>query len=883
MTKTQLSILIASLFAAAPAFAQGADPFITQGQVEVGGILTDSDTRDASKFQEYQDLGNGMLSNFGIQGRNSSSWIEAYGENFGRDDLYFSVRGGMYDVFKARAYTNWMPHDFLYNGLTPFVGSGGPTLTATFPKPNPASWENVDLGYQRKDTGGYFEWQRQSPWYVRVEGNQVKTEGTKNGAASNGTSPTYGYVDLALPVQYETNNAAVEFGYAAKDMTFTANYMVSNFGNGYETVAWNNPYFGNNYDRTYLPPENSYQRLSLNGSVRALPWNSTVSARYTWDQTKSDAAVNPTVLNGAGAGGYLNVAPSTSTFNGDEVRQTFTLAWTAKPTAAVDTKVYYNWQEMQNDSTDVVFCASGAASCGGTFENELWDYKKQNFGAEAHWKVNRGNRIGGGWDWLNIEQNRFDFDESTSNLFWFEWKNTSFDTLSARVKYSYLDRSSNFLLGNAGPTANDVAYLFRYVKAFDLADLKQNRVKLTLDWAPSDALGVTAEYIYKDNDYSDTQIGRTSDTRNEIFANLTYGSASSWRVSLFGDYENVKYESFHRYVGASPVCTTATGPNCYSIDAAPTSSSYNWNANVKNDNWILGVGADAPVGDRWLLTGSLLYEQTDGSADMSAQNNYGNPLPLPNYPNIKTTSLNLKAAYKVNRNWTVTGGYAYQKYDYDDIQYNGYTSTVPFNATTSTTTSYLNGWNAFQTYNANIFYLTARFAWDAALPPPPALKVAEAPRATAPVTAPPPPPAPKPATPAPAPVPAPQVQKITLDSKVLFDFDQAVLKPEGKAAIDSQVVGKLAQVQKLEVVLVTGHTDRLGSDAYNQKLSVKRADAVRDYLVGKGVDKAKIETLGLGEKQPVVQCEQKNRKELIACLAPNRRVEVQVKGEATRR
>ena len=135
----------------------------------------------------------------------------------------------------------------------------------------------------------------------------------------------------------------------------------------------------------------------------------------------------------------------------------------------------------------------------------------------------------------------------------------------------------------------------------------------------------------------------------------------------------------------------------------------------------------------------------------------------------------------------------------------------------------------------------------------------------------------------PAPVPTPQVQKITLDSKVLFDFDQAVLKPEGKAAIDSQVVGKLAQVQKLEVVLVTGHTDRLGSDAYNQKLSVKRADAVRDYLVGKGVDKARIETLGMGEKQPVVQCEQKNRKELIACLAPNRRVEVQVKGEATRR
>ena len=125
-----------------------------------------------------------------------------------------------------------------------------------------------------------------------------------------------------------------------------------------------------------------------------------------------------------------------------------------------------------------------------------------------------------------------------------------------------------------------------------------------------------------------------------------------------------------------------------------------------------------------------------------------------------------------------------------------------------------------------------------------------------------------------------QVQKITLDSKVLFDFDKAVLKPEGKAAIDAQVVGKLAQVTKLDVVLVTGHADRLGTEAYNQGLSERRADAVRDYLVSKGIDKAKIETLGMGEKQPVVQCDQKNRKELIACLQPNRRVEVEVKGEA---
>ena len=142
-----------------------------------------------------------------------------------------------------------------------------------------------------------------------------------------------------------------------------------------------------------------------------------------------------------------------------------------------------------------------------------------------------------------------------------------------------------------------------------------------------------------------------------------------------------------------------------------------------------------------------------------------------------------------------------------------------------------------------------------------------------------------PKAPAPAPAPAPGVQKITLASKSLFDFDKAVLKPEGMKAIDTEIIDKLKGVQKLELVLVTGHTDRIGTQAYNQKLSERRADAVRNYLVSKGVPKDKIETLGMGKTQPVpgVRCEQKNMKELIACLAPNRRVEVEVKGEIIKR
>jgi OmpA-OmpF porin, OOP family len=162
-------------------------------------------------------------------------------------------------------------------------------------------------------------------------------------------------------------------------------------------------------------------------------------------------------------------------------------------------------------------------------------------------------------------------------------------------------------------------------------------------------------------------------------------------------------------------------------------------------------------------------------------------------------------------------------------------------------------------------------------PPPPAPAPAATPPA-APAARPPAPPAP-PAPPPPP--PAPSVQKITIASKALFDFDKAVLKPEGQAVLDREIVARIKEVQKLELVLVTGHTDRLGSQQYNQKLSERRATAVANYLASKGVAKDKIETLGMGKTQPVpgVVCEQKNRKQLIACLQPHRRVEVEVKGE----
>lgn len=165
----------------------------------------------------------------------------------------------------------------------------------------------------------------------------------------------------------------------------------------------------------------------------------------------------------------------------------------------------------------------------------------------------------------------------------------------------------------------------------------------------------------------------------------------------------------------------------------------------------------------------------------------------------------------------------------------------------------------------------------------PAMAIAECdpdliPKAPAPTPAAPPSPPPPPPAPAPAPKPA-AAKTLVLTSTELFDFDKSVLTSAGKAMLDKDVVARLKEFSKIEFINVNGHTDRLGSAEYNQKLSGRRAETVKAYLIANGADASKIETYSFGKTMPVKSCpDQKDRKALIACLQPNRRVEVEVKG-----
>ena len=161
--------------------------------------------------------------------------------------------------------------------------------------------------------------------------------------------------------------------------------------------------------------------------------------------------------------------------------------------------------------------------------------------------------------------------------------------------------------------------------------------------------------------------------------------------------------------------------------------------------------------------------------------------------------------------------------------------------------------------------------------PPPACKAATAcrrrpppPAPAAPRPAPAPAPAPALRRPPPAVVPAPTSEKVTFAADAFFDFDKSVLKPEGRAKLDD-LVSKMSGLN-LEVIIAVGHTDSIGTDSYNQKLSIRRSEAVKSYLVSKGVEKNRVYTEGKGEKQPVAD------NKTAEGRAKNRRVEIEVVG-----
>ncbi len=198
-----------------------------------------------------------------------------FGEEFGRDDQYINIVGSGYGVWKASIYNNNIPHNLSFNALTPLAGIDGTLLVGPglpYPQsPNPNNWYTFNYGTQRNTWGGNGEFSGKTPWFIRADYNEVKTNGIKPGSGQLGTGSGNGLIEFGVPADYKTQNTTIEAGYNTKQYGFKLAFIDSKFTDANDAVQWTNFYMRSGLDYSLLPPDNELKKWTLNGYIKQLP------------------------------------------------------------------------------------------------------------------------------------------------------------------------------------------------------------------------------------------------------------------------------------------------------------------------------------------------------------------------------------------------------------------------------------------------------------------------------------------------------------------------------------------------------------------------------------------------------------------------------------
>ena len=599
--KKLIAILVAGLFAEGTAWAD--DNFNWSGNLELGGRATNTDgaTRngargtsattlapftgpeDGAKAQEYQDPSSGVIGVIDVRGSNRAYYMSLFGENLGRDDQYIFARGGGYDVFKVGFYSDRMPHNLSFNALTPLNWPGSslqPAPAGAYPPAtNPATWNNFEYGLQRNTIGGNVEVNARSPFFFRVDYNEVQTTGIRPSSGQLGTGSGNGLIEFGLPTDYTTKNSVLEGGYKGRNWNVKLGFLDSKFSsNSGDTAQWGNFFMRSALDTSLQPQDSELKKWTLNFSMRDLWLDSTLLVRLTQSELTSDFGVvagglKPTGNQAPPTGvGYLVTAPSSSTFYGEHKTTTATFSLQSTPMTGLGTRLYYEYYDKQNDSTQINYAAGGLRNGRENCPNPGTGIQSSTQPGSASRRTMLPNpsstrrtctgstrttaSAGTASCWAASSSStstaRSTPAPQTEDLrLWAEWRASMGDTLSGRLKYQFLQRESELdptHTNNAsGVLPTTVPYYFR---AYDVGNFDQNMVKFNVDWNPMALLTIGFGATWRQTDYKDFYFGRNEDTTQNYDLTVSYGNADKFLLTGIANWGETKFDQSYRNIAS---------------------------------------------------------------------------------------------------------------------------------------------------------------------------------------------------------------------------------------------------------------------------------------------------------------------------------------------
>lgn len=709
--------MLAVLCVGSSAYADEEKDVTITGFVDLG-VQSVQDHERSAKFNEYRDTKTGVFSNMQFGGDNGSYYVDITGQNVGRDDQFFEVKGGRFGSFNYSLFYNETIHNLTFDAKTFYANPGSNNLTygyangasglAAYTPTVPLDttrWNTFDYSVKRKDAGASVDFSFGTPFYITVDASQNEKKGiVPFGTPSNlirdyknSTSASL-FLELPVPVDYRTNNVNLKAGYNTKKYSFSIAGSLSKFENENPYVNFRNPGV-TTQDRSEFvsqPADNDYYKVSMQGSVRQLPLNSALALQLGYSKLKSEFII-PTTLTNSSNTATSGVNPTYNTvilglnknkFSGDITYQTASAALTSEPIKALDTKIHFNYLSKENKSDIIEFTNPTTRLSTDT---ELFGYKKYNVGADAGYKITKTTKAAVGYEFERVDRNnRIDFDNTSDNRVYGEIKDSSLGWLTAKAKYQRLWRNSAFLQDNSSTV------YWRYFRKYDAANKVQDSVKLALEFDPMERLNFGLEYTYKKNDYNDTLLGRTKDTRNEFYVDASYEIPDIVKLTAFFDYETVDSMDAFRSAAADPRTVS-------------TASSYNYSQDLKDRNYLYGLGLQVPIIKNKLeFVASWTDEEANGAADFNIPTLTGLTntfINISDRDDYKKQSLNLKMVYKAMKNLDLTLGYAYESYSYNDLSMNDYAYWIKSTTTPFPVSGFLSGANVNQPYNVNLFYM----------------------------------------------------------------------------------------------------------------------------------------------------------------------------------
>lgn len=677
------------------------------GSVSIGLRSSDIDPESA-RFLQYRDLTGGVFGNIYLNYNTEDIFITVKGKNIGQDDQYYNLIGGKWGVFRINLYYNEIPHNYTFNARTFYSGVGSNNLTFSgtspiFPSiPDPVYWNTFDYMIKRKDLGAAIDLTVNSPFYITLSANRLSRDGLYPIGAPSGvfrTGATSGsqfgnVIEMPAPIDNVTNNAGIELGYRTKQIFLSLSGQYSEFDTNNEWLYFRNPYVvdGVLTETVSIPPDNKFYKLKFMGSVK-LPQETTLAVNASTSKLTSDVALLDTIWTSTLPGPTYTLTTlglNDTTFNGDVVYKSIALTLSSSPIKNITTKVYYKYLNKDNNSDEITY-TSGSTSV----TNHLFEYKKNNAGVEVGYKFMKDLKVSAGYDYLKIKRNRDDIPETEDSKYFVQIKYTPSDFISGRIKYQRLDRDCTFESPNVAST--DPAYIENYVRRFDATAKKQDTIRVSVDLSPVNTLDITAEYAYKNDKYNETILGMTKNRRNEYILDANY-EIKPLKIYGYIDYEEVKTDQTSRYI--NPTGTYSFDPNI-----PPVANSYNWDVNLKDKNIAYGAGIEfSMIPEKLSIALQYDFQKSNGNADYSSQILTGtltqDSIDISNYDDYKLNSFSARIKYNHTKRLKFVLGYLYEKYTYNDAQFDGYKNIVGTPPNT-----YLTGAYTDESYKANIVYL----------------------------------------------------------------------------------------------------------------------------------------------------------------------------------